>query len=483
MSVGPIESVFSSSTKKPTVWILQVDVFMKKQLDVPVATKYWLGTYRRIVISGNETDMKRFICLGLTLAVFGGCCNSGCKPSLLDWLRAPKFVSQRNCQESQCGCNHCADSGSNGVCFAEVSSDCGCDVTINAPEIASTVLSDRYADRGHIEIPARPPLETTISSRYKPNVASEFVAPKIHEPKLDESEFLNTAKLNKSEPEEVVDSVIENEVDRQLESELEETVPFIPLKARPLKIIPISSKKEVPSPVILDEVTPEPYGQFDAFIEPDVDLPAAVEITPLGPVVLKARPVQNHRVNDARVREAKNRISTRNINDVDRFGLPSNGPIHFQELPEIGSDQSETPYYDVIKSGLETSESRLNFPLFVPPEAVKPTLVPNPKAQPQSDSFTSKIKHHTLIEVPAKTTPLKAIEKPLEIMRLSARTELDPKAGKAVANFKMTSPIIRRTMNADTGSLNWDRTEVASETLHSRVPMLKASAKLITIDR
>jgi hypothetical protein len=43
LGVKPIEKGLSRYLKNPNVWILRVDVFMKKQSDMPVATSKRIG--------------------------------------------------------------------------------------------------------------------------------------------------------------------------------------------------------------------------------------------------------------------------------------------------------------------------------------------------------------------------------------------------------------------------------------------------------
>lgn len=50
LGLRPIEKGLSPSTENPTVWIVGVDVFMKKQCDLPVATTKRLGGAIGVVV-------------------------------------------------------------------------------------------------------------------------------------------------------------------------------------------------------------------------------------------------------------------------------------------------------------------------------------------------------------------------------------------------------------------------------------------------
>ncbi|MFK7767617.1 MAG: hypothetical protein AB8B55_10390 [Mariniblastus sp.] len=450
--------------------------------------------------------MKRYICLGLTLVFFGGCCNSGCKTSLLDRFRSTPRSVRQVANVSQCGCSHCAQQQTARFATAENSADCGCEEAVSVSQ-SSSILVDSYASqppKQQVENVARPELEPGKSSRYyegkakaasrkndyKPEVQYEFL-----KPKTDESGFLTSEKLVKpleipvaSEPETNLPlDIVNTEIE-------EDDVPFVPIS-----IIPISNKKEVPTPVILDEVTPEPFEQFNMSDEPDVELPAMVE-KPLGPIVLKARPVQNHRVNDARINDAhvndarvpvENHASVADSSAIDGFGLPVKGDVYFRSLPSLDGRQQPTSQfstspYGAIKSRLETKSPNAITPLENLDVDSKSQFTPLPDDPTHRDKVTTTARNHRLIEVPAKATKLKRIPKPIEMIRLSATTAPVTNAGNgvnALANFRMESAVIKRS--SDTGSFGSGLTqpEIASDKLHSSVPLLRASARLITVDR
>ena len=88
-----------------------------------------------------------------------------------------------------------------------------------------------------------------------------------------------------------------------------------------------------------------------------------------------------------------------------------------------------------------------------------------------------------MVEVPITPAKLKPIQKPIELLRMTARPTNDPDAGKAVANIRMRPVIIKKGGKVDLDDSVWQKANMASQDLHSHVPMLKASAKLITVER
>ena len=385
-----------------------------------------------LCIQKKETDMNRLLCLGMTLVVFCGCCSkSGNSPRLFS-----HFSRNQVERPSGCGCDYCIQGPQSGAVqhFAEGSADCGCD------EIVNTIGSptNQYVT----------PLITTVPlnvEQAKPvaKLPEPVLTPEIVEPKSDDSQFLDSLKLEK--PSKVIEDNFDN-------------APIIPLHA-------------IPAPLERDnlgETDPEPVKE----IEEPTRVAQVFDEPPRREIVLKARPVQSHTVNDARQKAAE--LAN---NQLDRFGLPVKGRVEFTELPAmdpVAESDAHSTYYNMIKTN-KSHDSKA-----ILPSATLESVPPRPWI---NEANTSGIKHHSMVEVPITPAKLKPIQKPIELLRMTARPTNDPDAGKAVANIRMRPVIIKKGGKVDLDDSVWQKANMASQDLHSHVPMLKASAKLITVER
>ena len=114
---------------------------------------------------------------------------------------------------------------------------------------------------------------------------------------------------------------------------------LVPQAKEKVKAFPASSKKQV-QPKLLDEVVPQPYGgmnENEANEASETLLPAKrLETKTEDLIVLKARPVTRHIVNNAKttnVNAAPERVAQ--ANRLDQFGLPLDQSIEFSDLPPV----------------------------------------------------------------------------------------------------------------------------------------------------
>ncbi len=386
-----------------------------------------------LCIQKKETDMNRLLCLGMTLVVFCGCCSKSGNSQRRLFSHFSKKQVER---PSGCGCAYCKQGAQSGVQhFAEASADCGCD------EIVGTIglPTNQYV------APLPPPFQPEVEQAKALPVAKlpEPVSPPVEvvAPKTDDSQFLDSLKLEKAK------DVIEDNFDN---------APIIPLHA-----IPPITKDD------LGEAAPEPVKEIE---EPT--RVAQVFDDSSREIVLKARPVQSHTVNDARQKAAE--LANKQL---DRFGLPVKGRVEFKELPEmdpVAESDAHSIYYNMIKT------PKSHNPKAILPSTTLDRVPPRPWI---NEANTSGIKHHSMVEVPITPAKLKPIQKPIEVLRMTARPTNDPDAGKAVANIRMRPVVIKKGGKVDLDDSVWQKANMASQDLHSHVPMLKASAKLITVER
>jgi len=110
---------------------------------------------------------------------------------------------------------------------------------------------------------------------------------------------------------------------------------LIPPTNDKIQAIPASSKKEI-RPIDSEEATPEPFHTLkkeDKEETPRSPLPAK-RIETEDMIVLKARPVRRHRINNSKP-YARTANRTKNVYQYDQHGLPIDRPVEFNSLPPV----------------------------------------------------------------------------------------------------------------------------------------------------
>jgi hypothetical protein len=257
-----------------------------------------------------------------------------------------------------------------------------------------------------------------------------------------------------------------------------------------VKALPASTSKRVMEPHVMDDAAPAPpqahedSGSLDLNPTP---LPAVKEISTL-PIVLKARPVERHLLNDRRNENVDTMQRHTSVADASHLTPPQLRPtekVRFEELPKIEDAQPvqplELPKDETEDLPLETEDS-LSSEETPPNDPLTATSYELPlpetilRARPAADALTNDVP-------PPRAWFTGQRQQRPSILRLHAVTPPDPNANHpSIASFDMAAPVIVHGVHPGFAPPKVDPESDENRQQAVR-PVLKAKTERKTVER
>ena len=399
-----------------------------------------------------------YLLLSLSLVVMSGCaCDKNCRLPLLSKVFGTRTANtSAESNVSSCGCDYCRQQSESPV---ETSEQLAPITNISAEPPQYEYVSEPVQ-----ELPVLQPIQNNDVNSFSDDLILQ--SPIQVEPvqqSTPEIQFKNPQELEgflvpDNSPSDIVvpdnsAPLLEpsNNLPGMIEPETDFETSILESPKPKIKAIPISS------PTILNSVKPEPHkvmSEEEAIETSTTPLPAAAE--PVGqPLVLHARPVLNHRINNQK--PTNTHWSVADASSLDQYGLPNSATIQFQELPPINQDQQKEKL-NLPQTKLPSLPSVDEMPVVVPDENKnqaasysgplteekndnRPYYVQNPSSRGQATSSSTKN-----ADPMAKIVSAQTIEKRrVPILRLQASTPLDHYARRQpLVSLSHIEPVIVR---------------------------------------